>query len=253
MIALAATIALGGVALAASTTTYTSKSTVRPAKGGTKKKPVPLALSMSWTQTGPNGERPTPTKGYSLTWTGLNENGGDFPTCTQEEIDAAQSDSVCPEGSLVGDGKLIGLAGSETDPVGGITCERQPKMYNAGDGKATLFLAGDPSQCAGIGYLPPVAMTWKNSGTSATLTFDVPPNITSPLPGIEGAISTFDLDIHKVTKQVKGKTRGYLQGVGCGGKKQRTFTFVVNEVKGEKVTQTSSAGKCTTPKKKGRN
>ena len=70
-----------------------------PARSGSKAKPVPVQLKFGFQVSEASGNRPSPIKTYSIGFYGGSSNGGPFPKCTAAQINAAQSDSVCPKGS----------------------------------------------------------------------------------------------------------------------------------------------------------
>lgn len=224
--------------------TVTSKASVN--KAGTKAKPEPFVAYYKYTAVESNGLRAATPVQWSWKWNGVVANQGDkFPICTAQQVDTAQSDSVCPKGSLVATtpAEFLAKLGPESDPSSSVSCNKRVNMYNAGKGKAIWVIVGPAAKCAGVAYLPPVPITLKTSGDTTTFGFTFAENITHPLPGIEGGIVSIDWQYKKLTKKVGGKTIGYLQSTGCGKSKTRTFTYTVKDADGN-TTTSAKAGTC---------
>jgi hypothetical protein len=236
-------IALIAVAIAqADTITVTSGA----GGGGTKAKPKPNAPYFSFTVAGPSpGARPaTPTKVIAI-WTGERENAAGFPVCTAAMIQSKQSNSVCPHGSLVGAGTLKAEVGPAGNPNSNASCTKQVLVYNAGGNRAVQYLFGPGADCAGVGYLPPVSTYWSNAGGKATLTLPVPENVSHPLPGVEGTITSETIKFKRLVSAGNNR-HAYLSGVGCGSSKVRSFTYILlaRSYPGGKLSKKVSAGKC---------
>lgn len=238
-------VAVAGVAVAATTgDSYTA--TAKAGASGPKFKPAPVAVSFEFTGKGPAaGARPTTPKTLTFLWENVKENGAAFPKCTAAQIDAAQSDSPCPKGSLVATGGLKAQLGPEGNRTSNASCVKGLKLYNGGAGQAVLYVTGDASQCAGVGYLPPIKMPYKKVKGASMLTLPFPANISHPLPGLEGAFSEMKLSFKKLTVKKAGKTVGYLTAAGkCKGAK-RAFTLgVIPEGSFAADTAKTTAGKC---------
>lgn len=244
----ALSLTAAGVALAAQSTTgrttYSAGSAVSPSKGGTKARPVPVSVSGKIEEQGADGQRPDPSKVITFTWSGLRENGAGFPKCTADQIDAAQSTSVCPRGSRVGSGAVVGLAGPVSDPHQSFRCEKDLEIYNAGRGKVSWVLTGDSSKCAGVGYTPPTVVTWKNGPRKTTMTLPNPRNLSEPLPGVEAGATLVTFTFKKVTRTIDGKKVGYLSSVGCFGQRRRAFTLKHTDTSDRVATVKTTAGAC---------
>ena len=221
--------------------TYTT--TAKAGSGGSASKPVPVSASFHFDAAGAGGGRPVTPKEVNFIWEGIKENGASFPKCTAAEIDVAQSDSVCPKGSLVATGVIEAILGPEGNRTSNVGCVKQLKLYNSGKGRTTLFPTGDPSKCAGVGYQPPIDMPWKTVKGARQLRLPFPENISHPLPGIEGAFASLELKLKKMTVKKKGKKIGYLESKGCA-KSTRTFTLTIIPESGQNQVVTTSAGKC---------
>jgi hypothetical protein len=192
---------------------YSVEGNVTPAKGATKAKPLPVELKFSFQVKSSTGGRPAPIKTYSIGFYGGTSNGGPFPKCTPDQINAAQSDSGCPKGSLVGSGTVKNVAGSASDPTDtSIPCNLSLKIYNAGVNRAALYLQGDPPDCViSIHQALDGKFVSAFGGKGQALQFDVPANLLHPIAGLDNAQSDISSTINKITKKVGGKTQGYFQ------------------------------------------
>jgi hypothetical protein len=215
-----------GVAVAQDTDKVVGSSEV--AKGGTKKKPKNVGAAHYHADiTGAvEGQRADTATKLDTEWVGLKTNGQYFETCTADEIDLAQSDADCPKGSVIASGRIEAQIGPEADKTVSSLCKKDIKIYNEGAGKVNVFSSGNPADCLGIGYLPPVPGTMKKKGTKLLYSLPIPPNIQTPLPGVSGYFSLIDVTFSKQKVEgAKGKQVTYLQSVGCGKAKKRGFAF----------------------------
>jgi len=208
--------------------TMSVKSTAVTGGSASKPKAVAPTWSIDVVAARP-GERATTPIEHDFSWGGVRENGKYFKTCTADQMDIAQSDSVCNAKALVAKGSLVANLGPEGVRGQNVTCMKSFNIYNAGAGKAALFPYGDASKCAGVGYLPPLKLKWVTKGNTSTLRTVFPDNITHPLPGIEGSFSHVDYKfVQRMTTIRKGGKKqkiGYLSSTGCGTAKSRAFTF----------------------------
>jgi hypothetical protein len=217
-------VALGGALLVAgvlaavayaqgSNNQYAVQGDVSPARSASKAKPLPVQLKFSFQVKSATGGRPAPIKTYSIGFYGGTSNGGPFPKCSAAKINAAQSDAGCPKGSKVGEGKVINVAGSTSDPSDtSIPCNLDLTIYNAGVNRAALYLDGTPPDCViGIHQALDAKFVSAFGGKGQALQFDVPANLLHPISGLDNAQSDITSTIDKITKKVHGKTVGYFQ------------------------------------------
>src|SRR3954454_2944390 len=153
-------VASAGIAAAQTTepaTTYTLKSSAASNKAGSKSRPAAFVPKFSFASDPASGSgRPAAPIAWSWSWNGVAANGGSFPKCTVSEIDAAQSDSVCPKGALVADGPLVAYLGPVGQPENNVNCTGETlRIYNGGKGNTVWFITGSGAQCAGLQYLAP--------------------------------------------------------------------------------------------------
>jgi hypothetical protein len=251
----AAVIASAVMAASASAVTSYSTTATGSPNAGSKKSPAPFGGNWLLNSDAGPGVRPATQITWAWAWEGVVVRPQGFPVCTAAQIDAVQSDSICPAKSLIGTpGRdLIAQFGPAGDPLSNADClGKKFRIYNAGPGAMTLFIFGPGSSCGGLEYLPPIAMNVTTKNNTSTMTVPWLPNITHPLPGIDAALNSggINFTVAKAKVKKKGKTTksAYLQSVGCSGTREFTFT-VVNEENGSNVAKTS-AGKCKQPKKK---
>jgi len=221
--------------------------TAKVAKGGSKHKPKPVSVASDVSTATTDGSRQESFARLDVAFGGVRSNGKYFPKCTVAQIDAAQSDAGCPKGSLIATGKLTALVGPESDfSSPGVTCEKDVHLYNAGQNKVANILVGPAQNCAGVGYLPPWGLTWSDKGGvqgGQMLLNPIPTNISHPLPGVLGSTTHLITNYKKLTTTVKGKKVGYLESIGCKGKRKAT-TKIVGDPSGRVVSSTGVAGTC---------
>lgn len=224
------------------------KSTLTASRGvGTKAKPVPVTASYTFHVSTADGSRPEAVKSFSHAWEGVRSYGRYFPKCTIEQISKAQSDSVCPKGSLVGKGPIHSLVGADNDFSNpGAPCDREARSYNAGQDKVVVLFVGPGTKCLGTAYTPPYAGKWSNSGGigGGQLNISAPPfETTHPVPGL--LVSTLDLKFTfpKRVITVKGRKVSYLMSVGCSGKRAAREDYA-RQPSGKKTVTKTTAGRC---------
>jgi hypothetical protein len=257
-------VLVGAVAAYAASTdfnTYTASFGFAPGKAGTTAKPSPYAWHEVWTAKGNNGHQAGPltrivTKIYGVRW-----DGKDFPVCTAKMInDAGAKDKswnkVCPKGSLIGGGPVNSVfvpANQPTNP--GVPCNPYETVYNAGQGKRTIFFEETPFApgtqytCAGGAVQPGAAAayteTYSVKGGYTVLTAPQPPATSTAAGGLTGVYASLlklDLKFPKLTKKVKGKTVSYQSSVACkSGKRPYSLTFTAQNYTGQSpATQTTT-------------
>jgi hypothetical protein len=234
-LAVAGLMVFAAVALAVQENTYTVTGKVSPTKAGTKKKPVPIGLDFGYTVAEKSGKRPALIDKYSIHFAGLQVNSAVAKSCTAAKIDAAQSDSVCPKGSLIGTGDVENQSGATSDETANtITCHLDLAVYNSGKNKAALFLSGgpsnDPAENCPLTVAKAIDANFVRNKTGTALQFNVDDQLLHPAPGFDNAVVLVKSTIKKITKKIKGKTRGYFESIGgCKNKKRAiTVTFTPN-------------------------
>jgi hypothetical protein len=239
-------LACAATAFAQQVNTYTVTGKTTPAKAGSKKKPIPISLNFDYTVGEESGQRPSPVKRYTIGFYGVQSNGGLFPKCTAAQLNAAQSDSGCPRGSLVGTGTVINETGASNNPTDkSIACNLNLKVYNAGQGRAALWLQGGPTQivrgkpCV-IAINQAIDARYVRHPGGTALQFEVPANLLHPVGGLDNAVVRVESTIKRMTVRRGGKLRGYYESIGCRkGQRQISVDFLSEA--GQSVTATAQA------------
>jgi hypothetical protein len=221
-------LSIAGVAYAQSlsNTTMDLSFSAKPGKAGTKKKPKAVKLKLGIEQATKDGTgQPATSTSLKITLPkGLNWNGKSWAKknrCSINEVNQAQSDSVCPKGSKVGTGQTIAEALGVVETL-------DVTAHVTSTGTLGLFLRGAPL---------PIAEMIEGKVKGRVITVAIPVNIQSPAPGVRSAITTLRFGLTGKTK-VKGKSRGIIESTGCTGKKWTLkFENIVDE---GKLTDTKS-------------
>jgi hypothetical protein len=209
--------AIGAIATVAYAQTqvneYAVQGSISPNKGGTKAKPNPIQLKFAFQVSEASGLRPSPIETYSIGFYGGRTNGQLFPKCTATQMNNAESDDVCPKGSVVGTGFVKNIAGATNNPADrSIPCNLNLKIYNSGKNKAALWLAGGPPACA-VTLATAIDAKYVSAfgGKGQALQFTVPPNLLHPLAGLDNAQLDVTSTIKRLTKKSKGVLHGYME------------------------------------------
>jgi hypothetical protein len=247
--ALVAVFAVTAVALAAQVNTYTVTASGSPTKAGSKKHPVTEAIKFDYSIAEAAGQRPATVSQYSIFFKGLRTNGKYFKKCTADQINSAGSDSVCNKAAKVGSGSVDNQAGPTNDPTNkSIACHLALTLYNAGQGKLALYLAGGPSEpqpCA-VALAVAIPGVYKNQKGGQALQFSVPSQLLHPIPGIDNAVvrvtSTIPRKTAKVSKKVRSNRKvGYFESIGGCTKGKRTIAVTFTQEDGAKATKSTTA------------
>ena len=228
--AMVAVLALAAVAIAQQVNQYSVTASTNPARAGSKAKPAPVSVKFNYQISEKSGQQPSAVKRYKISLYGVRENGQFFNTCPAGRISAAgNNDSSCPKAALVGSGTIQNYVYQSSDPSGkgGFPCNKKLHIWNAGKRKAVIFIYGDPSQCGGVGSLPPIPAKYvAGEGGGTALQFDVPPTVLHPIAGLTVAVRSVQSTITRKTVTRKGKKVGYYESVKCKGTKRPvTVTF----------------------------
>jgi hypothetical protein len=247
-VALVAVLAICAVAYAQSqVNTYTVTGSTSPTKAGTSAKHVGVSLKFNYTVGEKSGLRPSPIKTYAISFAGIKSNGGKFPKCTAQQITAAGGDSGCPSGAVMGTGSITNAAGATNNPSDkSLPCFLTLKVYNAGQGKAALFLKGGPNEpkpCV-IDISTAINATYKTTSKGSTLSFNVPPNLMHPVPGVDNAVTNVQTTVKKLSKTSKGKKTYYFESIGGCKSGKRSISVKFTSEAGQNSTASTGA-KCT--------
>ena len=209
------TVGIAAVAFAQSsqTNTYEVAGTAKPAKSASKKKPIPVAINVSWDVNEQNGLRPAVVETYSVGFYGGVTNGKFFPKCTAEEINNAQSDAGCPKGSQIGTTQINAVVGSASE-LGdrSIKCDTEGRIYNSGQGRGAIFIEGRPPQCAvSLATAIDARFVKVFGGKGTAMQFTVPETLRHAVAGTDLAVLKVVASLPKKTTKVQGTTRGFFE------------------------------------------
>jgi hypothetical protein len=257
-----AVLASAAVAYAASSdfNSYTANATFSPSKAGSKLKPVASGWHEVWTAHGNNGHETAPLTKIVTKIYGVVFDGKDFPVCTAAMINNAGNaggwNRVCPKGSQVGGGPVNSLFVPAPSPSGpGTPCNPYETLYNAGQGKRTIFFEeypyapGPQYTCAGgtvpTGSAAAYTETYRVSGGYEVINTPLPPNVSTSAGGLSGVYASLvklNLTYPTLTRKVRGKKVSYQSSVACkAGKRPYSFTFSAQNYQGQSPpTQTTT-------------
>jgi hypothetical protein len=245
VVALIAVFGVTAVAFAQSNS-YTIDAKVP--SGGSKKKPKAGGFTFNFTVSDPAGNIPQIIKTYSLGVAGSQVNTKVAPTCTAASINAAGNDQGCSKKAIVGTGSVSAVIGTAGQPMSSKAgdCGLNLTIYNGGTNKAALFLEGGTGG-AGVPACPaPISQAidakWVKKDGGTALVFEVPDALRHPVAGLDVSVIETKSKLKKITKKIKGKTRGYFESVGCKGQRKVTATFT--DENGTSTPVDSTAGKC---------
>ena len=260
----AALAALAGAVAASAASSdfnsYTANLTFTPSKAGSKAKPSSFAMHEVWTAHGNGGHQTAPLTHIVAKIYGIRWDGKDFPVCTAKMINDAGNakgwNKVCPKGSLVGGGPVNSEFVPATSPTAqGTPCNPYETVYNAGQGKRTIFFEESPYApgpqytCAGgavkTGAAAAYTETYKVKGGFEVRDTPLPPAVSTSaggLPGIYASLVKLNLKFPKLTRKVHGKTVTYQSSVACkNGRRPYSFTFTAQNYQGQSPsTQTTT-------------
>jgi hypothetical protein len=221
--------------------TYSAKISFSPNKAGSNKAPATIAFTEKYVASGNNGDRTAPLTDIKTTLYGMVANAKGFPTCTATQINSAHSDAGCPHGALVATGSITAILGPISDPSTSdqnqIPCNPLLHAWNGGGGKIVFFFVDQiPSHTCGpiqTGEVPAFVGKVKTVGKNLVQDTPIPSNVSFPIAGVEGSLTSETLHYLKVTRKVKGKTVAYNASVACKkGKRPYSVTFTAESAPG---------------------
>ena len=258
VLALAAVVAVVGVAVAANTYKVHKASTTASGKGS-KAKPIPTGLTLGF-QVGESdpSKRGTVVEKYSLGAEGLVTNPKVAPKCAFTDMDNEPTvPSKCNK-AKVGSGIVLNAAGAGTDQSleHSSPCNLQVRLYNSGSGMLIRLDSNGKQPPADfnsreIGCLLPIATAINAKFVKTTigdlpatdLRFTVPSNLKHPLAGIDNSIRESVTNIVLKTKTINGRKTGFYEKVGCKGTKRTTRGTFTTEATASQPAQKFTATK----------
>lgn len=252
-LAVAGLMSLAAVAFATGVqeNTYTVSGAVTPTKSGTKKRPKPVALSFGYTVAEKSGRRPALIKKYNIKFAGLQVNTNYFPGCSAAKIDAAQSDSVCPRGALMGTGRVENKTGSTSnDTDTSLACHLDLKLYNSRNNKAAIYLSGapnsaNPAESCPLAIDKAIDASFVRTATGTSLQFTVDETLLHPAPGFDNAVVLVKSTVRKATVRRRGKIRGWFESWGRCINNRRGLTVTFTPENGQPSATSQKLVPCT--------
>jgi len=226
-------LSIAAIAYAQSqTNTYTVTGSTSPTRSGTKSKPVAVGLKFGFTVGEAANNRPAVVEKYNLRFAGINVNTAGFPACTLSTLEQRGPDG-CPKGSDIGTGFIENETGATNNPADkSIQCNAALTVYNAGGGKAVIYVAGspnasDPREKCAIELAAGIPARWIRAagGAGTSLEFTVPESLRHPgAPTISNAVKKVTSSLKRVTRKRNGRTVGYIESIGGCVRKKRNIT-----------------------------
>jgi len=261
VVAAAAVLALGGVALAENV--YTVEGASKPPSGGTPSKPKPVAVNFDFTVADSDPAlRGTPIEKFAIGSEGLLTYPEAFPTCTFAQANRAGSADPACRKARVGGGLVQNVTGPPAARTTKIFCNLRLNLYNiSGAGKQgglAIRVDGDPpapttEESTAIGCPIPIHVairatyvTTRIGGKPADeLRFTVPANLLHP-SGLDNTVRNTESAVRKLVKKkrIRGKNRkvGYYSAIGCKGR-TRLLQVTFTDEDGNAVKETDT-GRC---------
>ncbi|MEA2408505.1 MAG: hypothetical protein QOE69_2624 [Thermoleophilaceae bacterium] len=261
VLALAAVLAVVGVAFGANTYKVHKAGTTAKGKGSIAK-PIPTGIVLGF-QVGESDptKRGTVIEKYAIGAEGIVANPKGAPKCAFDELnDPGPVPAKCNK-ARVGGGLVKNAAGPSNDQSlsHSSPCNLKLDLYNTGSGMVIhLDSQSKPPPPGGfdsdeVGCLLPIDgrhsingkfVKTKIAGKPASdFRFTVPENLKHPAPGVDNSIRESVNNILLKTKVVKGKRVGFYNKVGCKGNKRTTRATFTTEQTATAAPATFSATK----------
>lgn len=255
--ALAALLALGGVAYAATALNkYGAKLAFSTSKPGTSAKPVGISYNETLTASNVDSSKvAAPLVNIKTTIYGMVSNLKDFKTCSESTIEKGPKYNLnCPKGSEVASGFVNSeLGGPTLSKSAAVACNPDLVVYNGGGGKEFYFFtAPTPTACHGLttGATAPYVGTVAQSGKNLVTNVPLPPDVSTKVANIPdeyGSLIKESIKVSALSTKVHGKTVYSQASVACnGGNRPYSVAFTaVESASSPKVTQTvKGSAKC---------
>jgi hypothetical protein len=258
VLAAAAVLSLGGVAMAANV--YTVDGGAKPRGKGSKKKPKPIGISFDFTvQDEDPALRGTPIESFAIGSEGLVTYPELFPTCTFSQANAPGKASRKCRRARIGGGLVQNVVGPPNSPTTKIFCNVALNLYNisgAGrQGGVAIRVDGDPPQppdgdSREIGCPIPIHVAIRaryvktriGGVQSDELRFTVPANLLHP-SGLDNTVRNTESAIRRLVrrKKIRGKRRkvGFYSAIGCKGRTRQIRASFTDE-DGDRVRATKN-------------
>jgi hypothetical protein len=235
---LASVVVLAGVGAGAAAASlldiYVVTVKISTANSGGRNHPKAIASSIAWdVGSSPPGQRPAVVSHYTIFFQGIREHTTLFRGCGSSTLSMpGATPTSCPRASRIGFGYLIfELGGSgQSNESYGATCSSSLAVFNGGFHDLTLFFykgkqrPDRPVQCTIPGGHVAVTVNISRSRRGITESFDLPQQLSHPVPGLDAAVIHGFIQVHARTRH----RRGLFESVSCPRSHQRqvvmTFT-----------------------------
>jgi hypothetical protein len=255
--ALAALLALGGVAYAATALNkYSAALKFSSSKPGSSAKPAALGYTETLMASNLTSSKvAAPLVNIKTTIYGMKANLKDFKTCSEKTIETGPKYNLnCPSGSEVASGFVNAeLGGPSLSKSAAVACNPDLVVYNGGGGKEFYFFtAPSPTACHGLttGSTLPYVGTVAQSGKNLVMNVPLPPDVSTKVANLKdeyGSLIKESINVKALSTKVHGKTVYSQESVACkGGKRPFSVAFTaVQSASSPKVTQTTTgSAKC---------
>ncbi|HEX2087370.1 MAG TPA: hypothetical protein VHF89_16930 [Solirubrobacteraceae bacterium] len=223
------------------TNTYEVNGSTSPAREGSARNPIPIAIDFDYEVGTTDGRRPSPIEKYSIRFGGVIVNQAVAPRCPNSTLQNEGPDG-CPRGSIVGSGFIENATGNREDPNDQrIQCNASVQVINGTGNGGNLYVAGSPNstdprtRCA-IELAAPIPFRFVRRGSAIALEFEVPDSLLHPLPTLSNAVKRVQSRVRRITRRIRGKRRGYFESRGPCPRNRRLITVVFTPEQGEQAT-----------------
>jgi hypothetical protein len=216
LLAVAAALAVAGLAYAASNNAYTVTASIKPTKSGTKKHPRTVSQNFTYNiKSLTPGAIPANVKTYRTVVQGIHENTNKFPACGTSRLNSAtQGPSTCPRGSKVGSGfaRVLDSLTSQpqrTDASGIEPCRLNITIYNGGNHTLSFYFT--KGTCTNLPHSIAIAGTLKSFRGGYRDVYTIPNFLRSPKAGHRFTIVRLHtaIGVHNRTVRVHGKKKTF--------------------------------------------
>lgn len=193
---------------------------VKPAKSGTKAKPVNATIKLTGAIS--NADRTQPPVTDTITFLldrNLKLNGRLFPTCPATTLNNI-GPTACPKLSKVGSGTAKAQIGHGAAAT---ILDFSVGAFNGAHGDLVLAVHSN-----GIQMAFDVSIKRATGAYGTALVVRIPQPLREPVPGLHPSLTALSLDRLGGVVTVKGKRRYYIESLGCTGKRMRfhaTYKF----------------------------
>src|SRR3954447_3621960 len=171
-------------------------------------KTTPATLGVNMKFHGPAGGQADTLKQVILKFTyGARLMGRFFPSCSADQI---RNHQACPNGSIIGHGKAVGMVGGPENPA---IENIDLTLYNGPKGKSITFrIQGKQPAVIDVPIDGPLK-TFSGGNYNFQLVVDIP-DILQRIAGLPISLDFLNVKVG-ATRKVKGRTVGYIETLIC--------------------------------------